>query len=147
MHISRRQFLVSAAVFAGAAPLNRLLAQPRFERDPFTLGVASGYPTPEGVVLWTRLAPDPLAGGGMPPAGVEAGWEVATDRAFRNIVRRGKESAVPEWAHSVHAEVTGLTPGREYFYRFHAGGAEIGRASCRESVSVFWVCFSPYPLE
>ena len=120
---SRRRFLLSAAVLAGAAPLNRLLAQPRFERDPFTLGVASGYPTPERVVLWTRLAPDPLAGGGMPPAGVEAGWEVATDRAFRNIVRRGKESAVPEWAHSVHAEVTGLTPGREYFYRFHAGGA------------------------
>ncbi|HZM46618.1 MAG TPA: alkaline phosphatase D family protein [Burkholderiales bacterium] len=123
MPCSRRSFLVSAAIFAGAAPLPRLLAQTRFERDPFTLGIASGYPTPEGVVLWTRLAPDPLAGGGMPQAAVEVGWEVATDQAFRTIVRRGKESADAEWAHSVHAEVGGLTPGREYFYRFHAGGA------------------------
>ena len=36
---------------------------------PFTLGVASGDPVPDGVVLWTRLAPDPLVpGGGMPGA-------------------------------------------------------------------------------
>jgi alkaline phosphatase D len=123
MAVSRRRFLVSAAALAGAASFNRLLAQPRFERDPFTLGIASGYPTSEGIVLWTRLAPDPHAGGGMPQAGVEVGWEVATDQAFRAIVRRGKEPAVAEWAHSVHAEVTGLAPGREYFYRFHAGGA------------------------
>src|SRR5258708_4870588 len=38
---------------------------------PFTLGVASGDPWPDGVVLWTRLAPQPLQGGGMPP------WPVA----------------------------------------------------------------------
>ena len=34
--------------------------------DLFTLGVASGDPTPDGVVLWTRLAPVPIFGGGMP---------------------------------------------------------------------------------
>jgi len=28
--------------------------------SPFKLGIASGDPTPTGVVLWTRLAPDPL---------------------------------------------------------------------------------------
>jgi alkaline phosphatase D len=123
MPISRRRFLAAAALLAGAAPLGRLYAQARFDRDPFTLGVASGYPAPEGVVLWTRLAPDPQAGGGMPPGTVEVGWEVATDEAFRTIVRSGKEGAAAEWAHSVHAEVAGLAPGREYFYRFHAGGA------------------------
>src|SRR6185295_16811901 len=123
MPISRRRFLAAAALLAGAAPLGRLYAQARFDRDPFTLGVASGYPAPEGVVLWTRLAPDPQAGGGMPPGTVEVGWEVATDEAFRTIVRSGKEGAATEWAHSVHAEVAGLAPGREYFYRFHAGGA------------------------
>ena len=123
MHITRRRFLISGAILAGAVPLNHLLAHTRFERDPFTLGVASGYPTSDGIVLWTRLAPDPLAGGGMTPQPVEVGWEVATDAAFRAIVRSGKESAVAEWAHSVHAEVSGLAPGREFFYRFHAGGA------------------------
>ncbi len=107
MPISRRRFLIYAAGFAAAAPVVRVLAQPRFDRDPFTLGIASGYPTPQGMVLWTRLAPEPLAGGGMPQASVEVGWEVAADDAFRSIVRRGTEAASAEWAHSVHAEVVG----------------------------------------
>ena len=124
MPLSRRTFLLAAAGLAGAAsPGLRLLAQPRFGADPFTLGIASGYATPEGVVLWTRLAPEPLAGGGMPAAAVEVAWEVAADESFQNIVRRGTETALPEWAHSVHAEVSGLEPGRWYFYRFHAGSA------------------------
>ena len=129
MPISRRSFLICAASLAATAPLTRLLAQPKFKAYPFSLGVASGYPTAESVVLWTRLAPDPLAGGGMPRAAVEVAWEVATDEAFRNIVRRGTEPAAPEWAHSVHAEVAGLEPARQYFYRFHAGKAvsPIGR--------------------
>ena len=31
---------------------------------PFTLGVASGYPLSDGMVLWTRLAPEPAAADG-----------------------------------------------------------------------------------
>jgi alkaline phosphatase D len=122
MSVSRRRFLLGAAAFA-AGPYFGLLAQPRFDRNPFALGVASGYPTPQGMVLWTRLAPDPVTGGGMPPSPVEVGWEVSNDEAFRSIVRRGTETASPDWAHSIRAEVTGLEPGRHYFYRFHAGGA------------------------
>jgi alkaline phosphatase D len=124
MPISRREFLRRAAGLTGfALPIPRLLAQPRFEKNPYSLGVASGYPDEGGFVLWTRLAPEPLAGGGMPAAAVEVGWEVAADESFRSIVRRGTEVAAPEWAHSVRAEVTGLEPGRWYFYRFHAGSA------------------------
>jgi alkaline phosphatase D len=121
MSVSRRKFLIYAAGLTAGAPLARLLAQPRFDRNPFSLGIASGYPVPDGMVLWTRLAPDPAAGGGMPDAGVEVAWEVAADEAFRKITRSGKELATPEWAHSVRAEVGGLEPGRDYFYRFHAG--------------------------
>jgi len=124
MAITRREFLLRAAGLAGAVlPVPGLLAQPRFEKDPYSLGVASGYPHEGGFVLWTRLAPEPLAGGGMPAAAVEVGWEVAADESFRNIVRRGTEIALPEWAHSVRAEVAGLEPGRWYFYRFRAGDA------------------------
>jgi alkaline phosphatase D len=119
MPLSRREFLCRATALAAALPAPRLLAQPRFERNPFTLGVASGYPTPDGVVLWTRLGLPADAAKGT----VGVGWEVAADDAFRNIVRRGKESAAPRWAHSVHVEVAGLEPARPYFYRFHAGGA------------------------
>jgi alkaline phosphatase D len=124
MPLSRREFLRRGAALAVAAlSAPRLLAQPRFERSPFTLGVASGYPSADGVVLWTRLATLPLAGGGIGPDAVEVGWEIATDEAFRKIVRRGRQTAAPRWAHSVHAEVAGLEPARPYYYRFHAGGA------------------------
>ncbi|MGE2836624.1 alkaline phosphatase D family protein [Mycobacterium sp. SMC-4] len=93
--------------------------------DLFTLGVASGEPSPDGVVLWTRLAPDPLAGdglGGMPPRPVDVEWEIAHDQAFTRIAQRGVVTAVPESAHSVHVESTGLNPGAEYFYRFRVNG-------------------------
>jgi alkaline phosphatase D len=101
----------------------RLLAQPRFERNPFSLGIASGYPQPDRIVLWTRLAPDPLNGGGMPDAAVEVAWEIADNKSFRNVVRKGVERAAPELAHSVHAEIRGLQPARWYWYRFNVGAA------------------------
>jgi alkaline phosphatase D len=91
--------------------------------DPFTLGVASGDPSPDGFVLWTRLAPTPLAEdgmGGMPNRVVPVRWEVATDERFRRVVRRGTALARPQWGHSVHIELDGLDPGREYWYRFKA---------------------------
>ena len=124
MPLSRRAFLVRSGAFAVALalPFSGVLARPRFAGNPFTLGVASGYPRPGGVVLWTRLAPEPLAGGGMPFAAVEVEWEIAADEAFRKIVRRGREIATPEFAHSVHAEANGLEPSRWYWYRFRAGG-------------------------
>ena len=124
MPLSRRAFLGHAAAFAAAGAFpSGSLANPRFDNDPFTLGVASGYPQPDGFVLWTRLAPKPLAGGGMPARAVEVGWEIATDETFRKIVLRGKSRATPEWAHSVHVEVSGLDPARWYWYRFHSGEA------------------------
>lgn len=105
---------------------------PRFAGNPFSLGVASGEPWPEGVVLWTRLAPQPLApdgAGGMPPQKTAVSWEVAEDAKFSRVKRRGQVWAVPELAHSVHVEVTGLQPGRHYFYRFRSGGviSPVGR--------------------
>jgi alkaline phosphatase D len=57
----------------------------------------------------------------MPSKKFPVRWEVATDAGFREVVRRGVEFATPEMAHSVHAEVEGLEPAREYFYRFKAG--------------------------
>ncbi|MCT2585506.1 alkaline phosphatase D family protein [Actinophytocola gossypii] len=97
---------------------------PRFPDDPFTLGVASGDPTPDGVVLWTRLAPDPLAAdgrGGMPDRTVPVLWQVAEDPRFQRVVRSGLAWASPELGHSVHAEVSWLRPGRDYWYRFRTG--------------------------
>ena len=132
--LSRRQLLNAAWKLGAAAVLQpistaNVFAQAVFGSYPFTLGVASGDPWPDGVVLWTRLAPDPLNGGGMPAARVEVGWEIASDQGFRTIAQKGVEIARPELGHSVHVEVTGLQPGREYWYRFRAGSevSQVGR--------------------
>jgi alkaline phosphatase D len=119
--LSRRSFLTASGllVLSGRHLFGGSQASPA--RNPFTLGVASGDPAPDGFVLWTRLAPDPFAGGGMPPIPVEVGWEVADDERMTSIVRRGVAIAPPELAHSVHVEVTGLRPDRWYWYRFTAG--------------------------
>ncbi|MEN9864622.1 MAG: hypothetical protein RL748_212 [Pseudomonadota bacterium] len=89
---------------------------------PFLLGVASGSPLPQGVVLWTRLVSnlgeDTLQAAPLPAVSFNVGWEVASDEAFRTIVARGTAQALPELAHSVHVEVNGLQPERWYWYRF-----------------------------
>ncbi len=90
----------------------------------FTLGVASGEPAPDGMVLWTRLAPDPLADdglGGMGDRRTDVEWELSTDERFRKVERRGTETTGPELGHSVHVELAGLRAGREFFYRFRVG--------------------------
>jgi alkaline phosphatase D len=125
--VQRRRFLQSLAalgVCAAAPARAQLNAKPRFSADPFSLGVASGYPHPGGFVLWTRLAPVPLApGGGMAPEVVPVQWEVARDEQMHNVLASGTAYAAPEEAHSVHVEVSGLAPARPYWYRFAAGAA------------------------
>jgi alkaline phosphatase D len=126
-HPTRRSVLKGAVVLA-ALPLAGFTSERRLgpmRADPFTLGVASGEPAPDGVVIWTRLAPRPLADdglGGMPARAVDVEWEVAADDRFTRIEQRGIATAVPDAAHSVHVELAGLRPGREYFYRFRADG-------------------------
>lgn len=126
MRLARRRFIARSLALGAAAFLSPVRARAaervRFVADPFSLGVASGAPRPDGVVLWTRLAPRPFDGGGMDPVAVEVRWEVAEDAAFARIVRRGTELAQPARVHAVHAEVDGLEPAREYHYRFIAGG-------------------------
>ena len=130
--LSRRRFLELLAASAAAVAADCDLGVPRLPGYPFTLGVASGDPLPDRVVLWTRLAPDPRAAdgrGGMPQVTVPVYYEIANDEAFRSTVRIGPAFAHPELAHSVHADVDGLEPGRWYYYRFWAPGhvSPVGR--------------------
>jgi alkaline phosphatase D len=125
--LNRRAFVAASASLASAALWSSraqgvLRQSIAFSAYPFSLGVASGDPTPDGVVLWTRLAPKPLAGGGMPDDAIEVAWQVAEDEQFNKVARQGTTAATPEWAHSVHVEVDGLQPGRWYWYQFKAGG-------------------------
>ena len=92
--LPRRTFIRGALSFAAAAWCSNRApgavgAAPRFQTDPFSLGVASGDPTPDGVVLWTRLAPRPLEpGGGLGADSVDVAWQVV------------REVLEPEWVWS-----------------------------------------------
>ena len=120
-NLTRRTLLSASAVGLLTAPAI-LRAQMLFRAFPFTLGVASGDPAPDGFVIWTRLAPEPTdPHGGMPMQPVPLQWEVASDDRFKTIVRSGDAVARPELGHSVHVEIDGLMPGRQYWYRFHIG--------------------------
>jgi alkaline phosphatase D len=112
---------LSGFTLTGRAQARRQ-ATGRFDADPFTLGVASGDPLPDSVVLWTRLAPDPLEPkGGLSDEPVPVLWEVATDESMSDVVQRGVTLARSDLAHSVHVDVDGLSPGTEYYYQFRAG--------------------------
>ncbi|WP_395685248.1 alkaline phosphatase D family protein [Caenimonas koreensis] len=118
-HTDRRRLLQLAAASAAVLWLPRSVwSQPRLASDPFTLGVASGSPSHDSVVLWTRLVSPALAS-----QQVTVRWEVAHDEQFTRIAQSGQAQALPELAHSVHVEPQGLEPDRWYFYRFMAGDA------------------------
>jgi alkaline phosphatase D len=135
-HFSRRHFVggAGAAFTAIAAPIaapaliRTAGAQSWRAGNPFSLGVASGAPRPDGFVLWTRLAPEPLSSnpetpGGMSGADVTLRYEIASDPGLTKIVRRGSAIAEQAFAYSVHLDVAGLEPGRSYCYRFLSGDA------------------------
>lgn len=123
--IDRRSFLqkttltLSGVSLLGTIPL---FAQTgKLNEYPFTLGVASGEPLPDGIVLWTRLTPKPLEGGGMPDQAIQVNWEIASDPDFLQLIQKGTEVATKDFGHAVHAEVSELEPNQWYYYRFKSG--------------------------
>jgi len=145
--VNRRIFLLGGAAAAGGAALWTVpswvrpasAAEPVI-RYPFTLGVASGDPEPDSVVLWTRLAPAPLNEdglGGMPNTTFTVTWEVASDSAFAFIVASGTVTAIPGEAHGVHAIAGGLQPDAWYYYRFKVQNhiSEVGRTRTAPALS------------
>ena len=122
----RRQFLQLASFAAASAAT---LSLPRsvwsqtdtphkFQNNPFTLGVASGSPTHDSVVLWTRLLES-----GLDSRPLTVRWEVADDDQFTRIAQSGQHLATADLGHSVHVELQNLQPDRWYFYRFMVGDA------------------------
>ncbi len=113
-----------SAATTTTTPTTTTLHTARLPGDPFGLGVASGDPATDSVILWTRLAPRPLAldgRGGMPEDLVDVRWEVATDDRFTSVVAEGVATADPAYGHSLHVDAGGLDPASDYHYRFTVG--------------------------
>lgn len=131
---NRRDFILATSSLAAASlwadrAVGAVKRNPSFVAYPFSLGVASGDPSADGMALWTRLAPDPLNGGGMIADTIEVSWIIAEDEGMQRIAQKGTTVARPDWGHSVHVEAEGLEPDRWYWYQFKAGAevSPIGR--------------------
>ncbi|MEU8424444.1 alkaline phosphatase D family protein [Micromonospora sp. NPDC048835] len=139
--LSRRIFVLGGLVTAGVALTPRQGARAAVPY-PFKLGVASGDPAPDSVVLWTRLAPSPLNAdgqGGMANADVTVEWQVSTTDRFTSLVASGSVVARYADAHSVHAIAGGLAADSDYYYRFRAQGqiSPVGRTRTAPAPSAF----------
>ncbi|MEV0487117.1 alkaline phosphatase D family protein [Streptomyces sp. NPDC050508] len=131
----RRRTVVKAAAATAvlAAPLVAALpAGAATEAPAFLHGVASGDPLPDGVLLWTRVTPttEAVPGSGLGPD-TEVSWTVATDKAFTTIVSKGSLTATAASDHTVKADIRGLAPATDYWFRFSAGGTESPAARTR----------------
>jgi len=128
--MKRRQLLKglagSAALTLGTGALSGCTSLPsRSVYHPFNLGIASGEPAADGMVLWTHISPSP----GLRTQAIPVTWDIAHDEHMIYTVQSGETVAHPDLGHSVHVEVEGLAPEREYFYRFQVGGdaSPVGR--------------------
>ncbi|MDT0480776.1 alkaline phosphatase D family protein [Streptomyces doebereineriae] len=131
----RRRTVVKAAAATAvlAAPLAAALpARAADEAPAFLHGVASGDPLPDGILLWTRVTPtsEAVPGSGLGPD-TEVGWVVARDKAFTTVVAKGSVTATAASDHTVKADVRGLTPATDYWFRFSAGGTKSPAARTR----------------
>ena len=119
--ITRRGILgaltaTSAAACAPSSP-TVFTANTAIATGAFAHGIASGDPTVNAVIIWTRITPDnPVAGP------VEVQWEVSTDETFADVTASGKftTNAARDW--TVKVDVTDLEDGEAYYYRFKVGG-------------------------
>ncbi|MFJ6668548.1 alkaline phosphatase D family protein [Streptomyces sp. NPDC091383] len=124
----RRRTVVKAvaatAVLAG--PLAAALpARASGQAPAFLHGVASGDPLPDGILLWTRVtpAPDATPGSGVGPD-TAVSWVVATDKALTQVVSKGSTTATAASDHTVKADIRGLQPATDYWFRFSSGGTD-----------------------
>ncbi|ABV86147.1 alkaline phosphatase D family protein [Shewanella pealeana] len=118
---TRRDFLAMSAKGVGAAVVSYGLMGCSSDDDDnngiyaeFLHGLASGDPSHDAVILWTRVTP-------KRDGEIKVSWEVATDAAFTQLVSNGETMTSGDRDYTVKVDATGLEAGRQYFYRFKTG--------------------------
>ncbi len=115
IRLSRRTLLGAAAATAALRCSHDAAADATFPQ-----GIASGDPTPDSVLLWTRVESDREE---------TVRWELARDERFRDVVAKGEVATSADRDHTVRVDATGLSAGTTYWYRFSARGvtSPVGR--------------------
>lgn len=118
---SRRDFLAMSAKGVGAAVVSYGLMGCSSDDDDenviaaeFLHGVASGDPSHDAIILWSRVSP-------LSAGDIKVSWEVATDSSFSQVVTNGEMVTNSDRDYTVKIDATGLEAGTQYFYRFKAG--------------------------
>ena len=146
MALTRRTFLRQGIHFTTLLAASTLsasaLGATRLERvsgNPFYLGVASGDPRPDSVVIWTRLARETLGNTLSRNEPVAVDYEIAETASFSTVYRKGSAAALPELGYSVHLDLQGLSPGKEYYYRWMIGGevSSVGQERTSKSLNIY----------
>ncbi len=115
---SRRDFIIKLASVSGALGAGALLSACGGSDGPmvqFNYGVASGDPLADRVMLWTHAKYDGFADT------VPLTYQVATDSGFATIVSSGTVIASALTGFTAKVDATGLSAGRDYYYRFVSG--------------------------
>lgn len=114
MRIDRRSFLLTGSVGLGAFAVPGFAQMPSVSHATgFTHSVASGEPSADSILLWTRYIP---ASGDT----VELKAEISETADFARIVSGGAQITGPWRDHTAKITVSGLAPGRHYHFRFIA---------------------------
>jgi len=118
--LSRRGLLgaltATTAVACSPQPSEKFTADNLPSSGVFSHGIASGDPTTDAVILWTRIEPDDPVGGP-----VELTWEMDQDSGFGNLSTSGTVTASRATNWTAKVDATGLEPGTSYYYRFKMG--------------------------
>lgn len=78
----------------------------------FPYGIASGDPTDDSIILWTRLEDDALG------TDVTLNWQMSTSRSFDTIAAYGTVGAKSRYGYNAKKKITGLDAGTTYYYRY-----------------------------
>lgn len=117
MNLSRRDFLLQAALLGvGLATAKGASIQLPFKiterRDLYPQGVASGDPTTDSVILWTRR---PVISGNKAS---KLTVQISTTADFKRVISSGTTAISAEADWTCRFLATGLKPNQVYWYRF-----------------------------
>lgn len=120
--MNRRHFMKLSSILGGSITISTQLTGCSLTTQPddeafipavdFSHGVASGDPTTDAIILWTRAVPK----GSQTSAKVR--WQLSGTPDFKAPLRAGMVNSTSQNDYTLKVDVRGLPAGETYYYRF-----------------------------